>query len=130
VRSLSDVDDPRVVAALDGAGFPRPTVTAEDNAKDGTSWPKRFLASADPGRPVNVHVREVGSPGWRWALQFRDWMRADEGARTEYAAEKRRLAEGTTSVEEYADAKEPWFDAVHERAEAWAARTGWEPSRG
>ena len=23
---------------------------------------------------------------------------------------------------EYADAKEPWFDAVHERAEAWAAR--------
>jgi len=130
VRSLSDVDDPRVVAALDDAGFPRPTATAEDNAKDGTSWPKRFLASADPGRPVNVHVREVGSPGWRWALQFRDWMRADEGARAEYAAEKQRLAAGSTSVEEYADAKEPWFDAVHERAEAWAARTGWEPDHG
>ena len=130
VRRLADVDAPAVVAALDDAGFPRPGATAEDNAKDGTSWPKRFLAGADPGRMVNVHVREVGSPGWRWALQFRDWMRADPPARAEYAAEKQRLAGLTASVDEYAEAKEPWFDAVHERAQAWAVQSGWEPKAG
>ncbi|OLP72784.1 hypothetical protein BJM39_27370 [Salmonella enterica subsp. enterica serovar Javiana] len=103
---------------------------AHDNAKDGTPWPKRFLASADPGRLANVHLREVDSPGWRWALQFRDWMRADAGARDEYAAEKQRLAGAATSRDEYAEAKEPWFDSVHDRAVAWAAASGWEPGRG
>lgn len=130
VRRLEDVDVPSVVAALDDAGFPRPEQTAEDNAKDGTAWPKRFLAGADPGRQVNVHVREVGGPGWRWALQFRDWMRADPVARAEYAAEKQRLAGRGASLREYADAKEPWFDSVHERAQAWAVRSGWEAGRG
>ncbi|KRE52815.1 dephospho-CoA kinase [Phycicoccus sp. Soil748] len=130
VRSLSDVDAPAVVAALDDAGFPRPVPTAEDNAKDGTPWPKRFLASADPGRPAHIHVRVIDSPGWRWALQFRDWLRADDLAREEYAAQKHRLAGSSSSVEEYADAKEPWFDAAHERARAWALDSGWEPGRG
>jgi dephospho-CoA kinase len=78
---------------------------------------------------VHVHVREVGSPGWRWALLFRDWLRADEVACGEYAAEKTRLAATGMGVGEYADAKEPWFDSVHARAEAWARETGWEPPR-
>lgn len=130
VRRLEDVDTPSVVAALDDAGFPRPEATAEDNAKDGTAWPKRFLAGADPGRLVNVHVREVGGPGWRWALQFRDWLRADPAAREEYSAEKQRLAADSASVAQYADAKEPWFDSVHERAQAWAEQSGWDPRRG
>ena len=30
----------------------------------------------------------------------------------------------------YAEAKEPWFDSIHTRAEDWARRTGWEPGHG
>ncbi|SDP01329.1 dephospho-CoA kinase [Pedococcus dokdonensis] len=129
VRSLEDADETGLVDRLSAAGFPRTGDAAHDNAKDGTVWPKRFHASADPGRPANVHVREVGSPGWRWALMFRDWMRADPPASHEYAAEKRRLASTGVSVSDYAVAKEPWFDAVHERAESWARSSGWEPDR-
>jgi dephospho-CoA kinase len=125
VRSLADADDAALVDRLRRAGFPRPTGDWHDNAKDGTVWPKRFLASADPGRVAHVHVREVDSAGWRWALVFRDWMRADAAARAEYAAEKRRLAAALSTVSEYADAKEPWFDSVHDRARAWADATGW-----
>jgi dephospho-CoA kinase len=57
-------------------------------------------------------------------------MRADEIACGEYAAEKARLAATGMGVSDYADAKEPWFDAVHEPAEGWARETGWEPRRG
>ncbi|WP_345712701.1 GrpB family protein, partial [Kineococcus glutinatus] len=83
------------------------------------------------GRPLHLHVRVEGGPGWRWALLFRDWLRADAGARAAYAALKADLAARCTSTGEYADAKEPWFtDVAHARAEAWAAATGWRPPGG
>lgn len=130
VPSLEDADDPALVERLTKAGFPRPDGECADNAKDGTTWPKRFHGAADPGRAAHVHVREVGSPGWRWALLFRDWLRADGEAAAEYAAEKQRIAATGATASEYAEAKEPWFDAVHERVEAWARETGWQPPHG
>jgi dephospho-CoA kinase len=130
VRSLDDADHPELVARLAAAGFPRPGGEWQDNAKDGTPWPKRFHGTADPGRAANVHVREVNSPGWRWALMFRDWMRADADAAGEYEAQKRRIGATRVTVSEYAEAKEPWFDSIDQRAEDWARRTGWEPSHG
>lgn len=129
VAWLDAADDPDLVQRLTEAGFPRVEDNAVDSSKDGQPWLKRFHGSSDPGRVANVHVREVGSPGWRWALMFRDWLRADPDVREEYAAEKLRIAAGGATVSEYADAKEPWFDAVHERAEAWARETGWQPTR-
>ena len=131
VGDLRDADDPALLDRLTRAGFPRPDdAPRADNPKDGGVWPKRFHGAADPGRPVHLHVREVGSPGWRWALLFRDWLRADPVACGEYAAEKLRLAATGVGVSAYAEAKEPWFDSVHERAEEWARETEWEPARG
>ncbi|SES39735.1 dephospho-CoA kinase [Pedococcus cremeus] len=131
VADLRAADDPALLERLSGAGFPRPAdAPRADNAKADGQWPKRFHAGADPGRQVHVHVREAGSPGWRWALLFRDWLRADDVACREYAAEKARLAATGMGVGDYADAKEPWFDGVHERVEAWARQTGWEPRHG
>lgn len=118
--------------ALADAGFPLLPAITEDSPKPAGAgpWPKRLHRSADPGRIVNLHVREVGSPGWRYALLFRDWLRVDAAARDEYLAVKRAAAESyreDTSTFRYAEAKEPWFDAAHPRAEAWAAATGWTP---
>jgi dephospho-CoA kinase len=89
-----------------------------------------MLGSADPARVAHIHVREVGSDGWRWALFFRDWLRADADAAQEYASEKRRIAATVVTVDEYADAKEPWFDSVNARARAWTEATGWQPPNG
>lgn len=130
VASLRAADDPQLVRRLQDAGFPRTGPVAFDNAKDGSAWEKRFHAGADPGRLTHVHVREVGSPGWRWALAFRDWLRSDAAAREEYAAEKEQLSALGLGVDAYADAKEPWFDAVHARVEDWVRVSGWEPARG
>ena len=131
VWRLDDADDEALRARLDAAGFPRAAgVFADfDRGSEGT-WPKRMHGNADPARVAHIHIREVSSPGWRWALMFRDWMRADADARAEYAAEKARIAASGATATEYAEAKEPWFDAVHERAEAWARESGWEPQGG
>lgn len=131
VASLEEADESSFLAALTAAGYPRVEGFVADTPRvdGGTSevWPKRFHGSSDPGVAVHLHVREVGSPGWRWALLFRDWLRSDPAARADYTALKREVEARGLSMENYAEAKEPWFDAVHPRVEEWAARTGWRP---
>ncbi|WP_371814231.1 dephospho-CoA kinase [Phycicoccus sp. HDW14] len=127
VRSLADADEPAFVTALAAMGFPRVDDATQDRGKDGTSWPKRFHGSADPGRVAHLHVREVGSAGWEFALLFRDWLRADAVERDAYALVKADLAARLASTHEYAEAKEPWFDDAWARARAWAETTGWRP---
>ncbi|MGL5817361.1 MAG: dephospho-CoA kinase [Phycicoccus sp.] len=125
VRRLADADLPAFGSAMAAMGFPRPVGEWADRGKDGTSWPKRFHGSTDPGRVAHLHVREVGSPGWECALQFRDWLRADAAERDAYASMKTGLAARMTTSEEYAEAKEPWFDQAWERRRAWARRVHW-----
>lgn len=124
-----------VAEPLARAGFPRKTGIWSDTPKasdpDPAHWDKRFHANADPGRDVNVHVRVAGSAGWRYALAFRDWLRAEDDWRSEYLAQKRAVAgehahDHTTAG--YADDKDQWFTAVADPAmAAWTAATGWQP---
>jgi dephospho-CoA kinase len=119
---------------LAAAGFPPvPGITSDvpQASHPATEdWGKRFHANADPGRAVNLHVRAAGSPGWRFALCFRDWLRAEPAAAGDYLALKRRLAEvhaGDASTAGYAAGKEAWFAAAEDPMEQWARRSGWAP---
>lgn len=131
VRLLTDADDAGLVKALGDKGFPRSVNGAltSDPAlpwfDDATPWHKRFHGSADPGRHVHVHVREIDGPGWRYALLFRDWLRAEVRERDAYAALKRELARSATTTTEYVEAKGPWIVAALARADVWARNTGW-----
>lgn len=123
-----------VAHVLSAAGFPVVPGITSDTPKaslpDAGDWGKRVHANADPGRPVNLHVRAAGSTGWRFALCFRDWLRSDPAAAADYLALKRRLAAAharDSSTDAYAAAKEEWFAAAEGRMEGWAARTGWVP---
>ncbi|WBB80096.1 dephospho-CoA kinase [Micromonospora sp. WMMD882] len=128
VESIADADGP-FAERLARAGFPRFPGDWWDSPRppDGSPGEKRLHGSADPGRPVHLHVRAAGSPGWRYALLMRDHLRADPDRRASYQAVKRDLAESTPDRAGYAAAKEPWFDEERRRAEDWAARTGWRP---
>jgi dephospho-CoA kinase len=129
VPSLGDADESGFVADLTERGFVRlPEISADSaHTREGqpVQWPKRFHASMDPGRAANVHIREIGSPGWRFALQFRDWLRANPDARHRYASLKQALAAGAPNAAEYAEAKKPWFIDAYAQVVDWAGRTGW-----
>jgi dephospho-CoA kinase len=129
VASLTDADESGFVADLTERGFVRlPELTADaphTPEGDPAQWAKRLHVSMDPGRAANVHIREIGSPGWRFALQFRDWLRANPDARHRYASLKQALAAGAPNLAEYAEAKEPWFADAYAQVVDWARRTGW-----
>lgn len=93
---------------------------------DIAQWEKRLYGYADPGNIAHIHFRAIDAPGQRFALLFRDWLRADAQARGDYAQAKGMLAAKADSVTEYAEAKEPWFDREGwPRANRWAAEHGW-----
>lgn len=133
VSSLEAAD--RIATALGEAGFPLQEASARDTPKppdlDPSAWQKRFHCNADPGRAANVHVRVLGSPGWRYALLFRDWLRANPDAVSMYAEMKQELAAlhaGDHRTLAYAEAKEPWFTEVASPLmDAWARSSGWQP---
>ena len=62
---------------------------ASSTTSDTTLWHKRFHASADPGRPTNVHIRVDGWPNQQFALLFVDWLTANPGVQADYLAVKR-----------------------------------------
>ncbi len=127
VGSLADADGIR--DALQDAGFPRHPFRHDGPRSDGPPLPKRLHTSADPGRRVHLHIREVDSPGWRFTLLFRDWLRADAPARADYLRIKRHaVAVSGGDPSRYVTAKEPWFDTASPRAEEWAVTSAWVPS--
>ncbi|MGD1174325.1 dephospho-CoA kinase [Mycobacterium seoulense] len=140
VESLAIADE--LAGPLLAAGYPRWEHITEDTARadarstvdrfdhedDVSLWQKRIHASADPGRPTNVHIRVDGWPGQQFALLCVDWLRNDADARADYLAVKReaeRAAGGDISA--YVAVKEPWYRDAYRRAWAWADSTGWRP---
>lgn len=140
VESLDVADE--LVEPLLSAGYPRlehitqdaaktdarSTVAGFDHSDDPELWHKRIHASADPGRPTNVHIRMAGRPNQQFALLFVDWLKANPGVREDYL-EVKRAADGTArgDIMRYVTAKEPWFNDAYRRAWEWADATGWKP---
>lgn len=112
VRGVEDAD--AIAEPLAVAGFvPHPggTDVSDDSGQ--------LHVSADPARPVRLHVRVTGSRGERLALLLRDWLRADAGAREEFT--KVDGDGGATDVRD----QWPWGEEGLRLAERWAADTGW-----
>ncbi len=121
-------------------GFPRMEGVVSDEPKpaygvggeaDPAMWAKRMHGGADPGRTVAIHIRVDGWPGQRFALVFRDWLRADPAAAAEYvdvklsaAAAAEREASYDEQMAAYDRVKAPWFDGAYVRAWKWAEESG------
>jgi dephospho-CoA kinase len=124
---------PRIDRIVEDAVKPdaRSTVSRYDHSDDTALWSKRIHASADPGRPTNVHIRVDGWPNQQFALLFVDWLAANPDVRADYLAVKREAetrGEGDTAL--YVAVKEPWFLDAYRRAWEWAGSTGWQPQPG
>ncbi len=141
VESLAVADE--LAEPLLAAGYPRiERITSDvakpdarslveryDHSDDTGLWDKRIHASADPGRPTNVHIRVDGWPNQQFALLFPAWLSADAVARNDYLSVKRaaETKAGAGDTAAYVAVKEPWYVDAYRRAWAWADSTGWRP---
>ncbi|OCB29082.1 dephospho-CoA kinase [Mycobacterium malmoense] len=140
VESLAVADE--LAEPLLSAGYPRlehitqdaakndarSTVPGFDHSDDAGLWQKRIHASADPGRPTNVHIRVAGWPNQQFALLFVDWLNANAVVRDQYSRVKREADAGADGdIVRYISAKEPWFRDAYRQAWKWADATGWKP---
>jgi GrpB-like predicted nucleotidyltransferase (UPF0157 family) len=124
VRSLADSD----LTALLDAGYrerPEPWNRAETLAE--STFPKRVFAPPVVGRSVNIHVREAGTSTARYALLFRDYLRAEASSRDAWGRFKTRLAETATDIYSYGQIKSTVQPLLMALAEAWAEDSAWRP---
>ena len=85
-----------------------------------------FRPPPDRPREAHVHVAPAGSEWEREHLLFRDYLRADQEARDAYARAKERAALlWRDDRAAYTEAKSDVILDLMERAEHWAAGTGW-----
>jgi len=124
-----------ILEALAAAGMTDAVPDAWDHVPPGRvgepdRWVKLFASTPPDERRVHVHVRVLGSPNERFALLFRDFMRANDDARDAWALFKIELAKIAPTVQDYVEVKDPATDVVMVVAERWAADIGWTPHGG
>jgi GrpB-like predicted nucleotidyltransferase (UPF0157 family) len=80
-------------------------------------------------RRMHLHIREQGRFNARYALLFRDYLRAQDSARDAYGEVKQRAAVlFPHSIDGYLYVKEPVFHLIYYAAELWAEQVGWKPT--
>jgi GrpB-like predicted nucleotidyltransferase (UPF0157 family) len=132
VADLARAD--QLAPAFERAGY-RATPYRHDHRPAGGQsdpwrWEKRLWQSQPGARRVNVHVRVAGWPNQRYALLFRDYLRARPEAAAAYARLKRGLAgRFGDDLAAYTDLKDSACDLIVVAAEDWAA-AGRDPTIG
>jgi GrpB-like predicted nucleotidyltransferase (UPF0157 family) len=125
VESLSEMD----LRPLTEAGYrERPEEWNRAEALGTTSHPKRVFAPPVGGRRVNIHVREAHRETARYALLFRDFLRANDDHRDTWGGFKLRLAHERPDIYTYGQLKATVQPLLMALAEGWAAEQGWQPS--
>jgi dephospho-CoA kinase len=124
VESLTDMD----LRPLADAGYrERPEEWNRTEALGRTTHPKRVFAPPLGGRSVNIHVREAHAETARYALLFRDFLRANDDHRDTWGRFKLRLAQERTDIHTYGQMKATVQPLVMALAEGWAAEQSWQP---
>jgi GrpB-like predicted nucleotidyltransferase (UPF0157 family) len=132
--TVADLEDRAIEDAIERAGYNLRRDIVGDHRPPGDEspdehWRKRYADDRSGGRRTHIHIRKDGSPNQRYALLFRDFLRADRNATEAYERTKRALAAICEDTATYADAKDPACDLVMIAAERWAEATSWEPGR-
>ena len=89
-------------------------------------WAKLYFRQRPGQRACHIHVRVQGCPNHRYALLFRDYLRAHPGARMTIEVIKHELARlHGDDADAYYAVKDPVYDLVWQAATEWAAFTAW-----
>lgn len=125
--TVSALDRGSIAAALVPLGYTLRADYFQDHIPPGADespeeW-RKLYADPPPGqRPTHLHIRQAGRANQRYALLFRDYLRADANAAAAYAQIKRALARlHPNDPDAYYDVKDPACDLIMAAAERWAA---------
>ncbi|MEL5954016.1 GrpB family protein [Streptomyces sp. CLV115] len=124
---VAEIKEARQTGLLAAIGFrcrPEPWNRAE--VSGGQECSKLVFAPPVGARRCNVHLRRERDPNCRYALLFRDYLRADEAARQQWGKFKRRLAHSVPDLLDYGQIKAPATEILMIAAERWAVETGWQ----
>ncbi|MEU4192276.1 GrpB family protein [Kribbella sp. NPDC026611] len=125
---VADLADPTLESRMSAAGFRcRPEPWNREETSNGHRSPKLVFAPPPGERATNVHLRRHGAPNARYALLFRDYLRATPRARDAWGAFKVRLATSVPDLADYGQIKVPATEVLMTAAEAWATATTWSP---
>ena len=130
VADLDRVDG--LTSALRAAGFRHGALFDYDvfhgRAETDPELRKLYIREPEGERRAHIHIRELGRFNQRYALLFRDYLRASERVRAEYELLKRRAAQlFPDSMDDYLSLKDPVLHIVYEAATLWAEKVGWRP---
>jgi GrpB-like predicted nucleotidyltransferase (UPF0157 family) len=126
---VAALDEAWMVSRMGSIGFRcRPESWNRVEVSAGVASRKLVFAPPPGHRLCNIHVREQGGRGTRFALLFRDYLRADQTARQAWGAFKKRLAVSVPDLADYGQIKSPATEILMQAAEMWASQTGWTVS--
>ncbi len=92
-------------------------------------WAKQVFLQPPGQRRANVHVRVDGNPNQRYALLFRDYLRAHPNSAQSIELIKREIAKRhADDPDAYYDIKDPVYDLIWDAAQDWSRHTGWTPT--
>ena len=124
---------PALEDALASLGYARRAEIMADHhpprsAGPAWEWEKWYFRPPAHLRPTHLHVRVQGRANGRYALLFRDYLRAHPVAADAYGLVKRQLARRhADDAGAYYDVKDPVCDILWSAAEDWARAAGWQP---
>jgi GrpB-like predicted nucleotidyltransferase (UPF0157 family) len=110
---------------LAAAGFVQHATATADHVPPGgepaaEGWRKLLFKNPPALRRAHIHVRVQGAPNQRYALLFRDYLRAQPAAAQAYGELKRRLAAALADPADYPEVKDPAVDLIYLAACHWA----------
>ncbi len=116
---------PELLQAMAALGYTQPEGVWRDHRPaqahgSETEWEKWFFNPPAGQRRTNTHVRMAGRANQRYALLFRDYLRAHPATAEAYAELKRRLAQNLADADAYPEVKDPAVDLIDLAAEEWA----------
>lgn len=128
--TVAALDEP-LIHAMERAGYTHREGSWRDHATPGftgpdSEWEKLLFRPPAGQRRTHTHVRVAGRANQRYALLFRDYLRAHPRTAAAYAELKRRLAAHLADPGMYPEVKDPAVDLIYLAAEEWAEATGWK----
>jgi GrpB-like predicted nucleotidyltransferase (UPF0157 family) len=131
--TVAALDATAISTALKPLGYTIYTGFATDHVPpgwpdDAAEWSKLYYSAPPDQRPMHLHVREEGRANQRYALLFRDYLRAASTAAGAYGKIKQTLSRlHPEDVDAYYDVKDPVCDLIIDAAQRWAVAAGYVP---